>query len=221
MNSAGKGFLGHLIGFSLRFRGVVLILAAVLIGFGLYSLPRAKYDVFPEFAPPQVVIQTEAPGLAPEQVEVLVTQPVENSVSGVAGIESLRSNSIQGLSVITATFDPGSDIYRDRQVIAERLASLVGQLPQGVRPPVMTPLTSSTSMILALGLTSDKRSLMELRTLADWTIKQRLLAVPGVAKVAVFGGEARQLQIQIKPERLIQYKISLGEVLAAARQATG
>lgn len=221
MNMAGKGFLGHVIGFSLRFRGVVLILAAVLIGFGLYSLPRAKYDVFPEFAPPQVVIQTEAPGLAPEQVEVLVTQPVENAVNGVAGIESLRSNSIQGLSVITATFDPNSDIYRDRQVIAERLTSLTGQLPQGVQIPVMTPLTSSTSMILALGLTSDKRSLMELRTLADWTIKQRLLAVPGVAKVAVFGGQARQLQIQIQPERLIQYKISLGEVLAAARQATG
>lgn len=221
MNMPGRGFLGHVIGFSLHFRGVVLILAAVLIGFGLYSLPRAKYDVFPEFAPPQVVIQTEAHGLAPEQVEVLVTQPVENSVNGVAGIESLRSNSIQGLSVITATFDPGSDIYRDRQVIAERLTSLAGQLPQGVRPPVMAPLTSSTSMILALGLTSDKRSLMELRTLADWTIKQRLLAVPGVAKVAVFGGEARQLQIQIQPERLIQYKISLGDVLAAARQATG
>ena len=221
MNMAGKGFLGHVIGFSLRFRGVVLILAAALIGFGLYSLPRAKYDVFPEFAPPQVVIQTEAPGLAPEQVEVLVTQAVENAVNGVAGIASLRSNSIQGLSVITATFDPSSDIYRDRQVIAERLTALTGQLPQGVQTPVMTPLTSSTSMILALGLTSDKRSLMELRTLADWTIKQRLLAVPGVAKVSVFGGEARQLQIQIQPERLIQYKISLGEVLAAARQATG
>jgi CzcA family heavy metal efflux pump len=221
MNAVGKGLLGRVIGFSLRFRGVVLILAAVCVAFGFYSLSRAKYDVFPEFAPPQVVIQTEAPGLAPEQVEVLVTQPVENAINGVAGIESLRSNSIQGLSVITATFDPGSDIYRDRQVIAERLTSLNGQLPQGVRPPVMTPLTSSTSMILALGLTSEKRSLMELRTLADWTIKQRLLAVPGVAKVSIFGGEARQLQIQIQPERLIQYKVSLNEVLAAARQATG
>jgi CzcA family heavy metal efflux pump len=221
MNAVGKGLLGRVIGFSLRFRGVVLILAAVCVAFGFYSLSRAKYDVFPEFAPPQVVIQTEAPGLAPEQVEVLVTQLIENVVNGVAGIESLRSNSIQGLSVITATFDPGSDIYRDRQVIAERLTSLTGQLPQGVRPPVMTPLTSSTSVILALGLTSDKRSLMELRTLADWTIKQRLLAVPGVAKVAIFGGEARQLQIQIQPERLIQHNLSVGEVLAAARQATG
>ena len=103
MRSPDKGFLGGVIGFSLRFRGVVLILAAVLIGFGLYSLSRAKYDVFPEFAPPQVAIQTEAPGLAPEQVEVLVTQPVENSINGVAGIESLRSSSIQGLSVVTAT----------------------------------------------------------------------------------------------------------------------
>lgn len=200
---------------------MVLILAAVLIGFGLYSLSRAKYDVFPEFAPPQVAIQTEAPGLAPEQVEVLVTQPVENSINGVAGIESLRSSSIQGLSVVTATFGPGSDIYRNRQVISERLTSLAGQLPQGVHPPVMTPLTSSTSVVLAVGLTSEKQSLMELRTLADWTIRQRLLAVPGVARVAVFGGEARQLQIQIRPERLVQYRLSLNEVLAAARNATG
>ena len=221
MKGPDKRFLGGVIGFSLRFRGVVLILAAVLIGFGLYSLTRAKYDVFPEFAPPQVVIQTEAPGLAPEQVEMLVTQLVENSINGVAGIESLRSNSIQGLSVVTATFGPKSDIYRNRQVIAERLTSLTGQLPQGVQPPVMTPLTSSTSVVLAIGLTSDKQSLMELRTVADWTVKQRLLAVPGVAKVAVFGGEAKQLQIQIRPERLIQYRLSLGEVLAAARNATG
>ncbi|TBR12683.1 MAG: efflux RND transporter permease subunit [Rugosibacter sp.] len=221
MNAIGKGLLGRVIGFSLHFRGVVLVLATVLIGFGLYSLSRAKYDVFPEFAPPQVVIQTEAPGLAPEQVEVLVTQLVENSINGVPGIESLRSNSIQGLSVVTATFGPSSDIYRNRQVIAERLTSLTGQLPQGVQPPLMTPLTSSTSVVLAIGLTSDKQSLMDLRTLADWTIKQQLLAVPGVAKVAVFGGEAKQLQIQIVPERLIQYKLSVGEVLAAARNATG
>ena len=221
MSTSNKGFLGNVIGFSLRFRGVVLILAVVLIGYGFYALSRAKYDVFPEFAPPQVVVQTEAPGLAPEQVEVLVTQPIENALNGVAGIESLRSNSIQGLSVITATFDPNSDVYRDRQMIAERLTSLTGQLPQGVQTPVMTPLTSSTSIVLAVGLTSDKQSLMELRTLADWTIKQRLLAVPGVAKVAVFGGEVKQLQIQIRPERLIQYRLSMAEVLAAARNATG
>ena len=221
MSTSNKGLLRGVIGFSLHFRGVVLILAAVLVGFGLFSLSRAKYDVFPEFAPPQVVIQTEAPGLASEQVEVLVTQLVENSINGVAGIESLRSNSIQGLSVVTATFGANSDIYRNRQVISERLTSLAGQLPQGVQAPVMTPLTSSTSVVLAVGLTSDKRSLMELRTVADWTIRQRLLAVPGVAKVAVFGGEAKQLQIQIRPDRLIQYRLSLAEVLSAARNATG
>ena len=221
MSTWDKGLLRRVIGFSLQFRGVVLILAAVLIGFGLFSLSRAKYDVFPEFAPPQVVIQTEAPGLASEQVEVLVTQPVENSINGVAGIESLRSSSIQGLSVVTATFGANSDIYRNRQVISERLTSLAGQLPQGVQAPVMTPLTSSTSVVLAIGLTSDKHSLMELRTVADWTIRQRLLAVPGVAKVAVFGGEVKQLQIQIRPDRLIRYRLSLGEVLSAARNATG
>lgn len=221
MNSTGKGFLGHVIGFSLHFRGVVLIMAALWVGFGMYSLSRAKYDVFPEFAPPQVVIQTEAPGLAPEQVEVLVTQLVENSVNGVVGIESLRSKSIQGLSIITATFGSTSDVYRNRQVIAERLNTLTGQLPKGVRQPVMTPLTSSTNTVLVIGLTSGKRSLMALRTLADWTIKQRLLAVAGVATVSVFGGEAKQLQIQILPERLVRYKLSVGEVLAAARNATG
>ena len=221
MSAPSNGVLRGIIGFSLRFRGVVLVLAVVQIGFGLNSLSRAKYDVFPEFAPPQVVIQTEAPGLAPEQVEVLVTQPVENSINGVAGIESLRSNSIQGLSVVTATFGANSDIYRNRQVVAERLTSLTGQLPQGVQPPIMTPLTSSTSVVQAIGLTSDKRSLMELRTVADWTIRQRLLAVPGVAKVAVFGGEAKQLQVQIRPERLVKYALSMSDVLNAARNATG
>src|SRR5919198_5286645 len=116
--------LNAIVRFSLRFRGIIIALACALLGYGLYTLSRATYDVFPEFAPPQVVIQTEAPGLAPEQVEVLVTQPIENSISGVPGIESLRSNSIQGLSVVKVTFDPKSNIYLDRQLVAERLASL-------------------------------------------------------------------------------------------------
>jgi len=213
--------LTAIVEFSLRFRGVIIALACVLTAYGFYALARAKYDVFPEFAPPQVVIQTEAPGLAPEQVEVLVTQPIENAVNGVPGIESLRSNSIQGLSVITVTFNPSSDIYLDRQLVTERLTSVARQLPAGVQQPVMTPLTSSTSIVLVSGLTSDKRSLMELRTIADWVVKQRLLAVPGVAKVAVFGGEVRQLQIQLRPDRLIQYNLTVADVLAAARQATG
>jgi len=109
--------LKALVGFSLRFRGIVIVLACAFLGYGVYSLSQASYDVFPEFAPPEVVIQTEAPGLAPEQVEVLVTQPIENEMVGVPGIESLRSGTIQGLSVITAVFRPGSSIYLDRQVV--------------------------------------------------------------------------------------------------------
>jgi len=213
--------LSAMVQFSLHFRGVVIALAVVLLGYGLYTLSLATYDVFPEFAPPQVVIQTEAPGLAPEQVEVLVTQVLENTLNGLAGIASLRSGSVQGLSVVTVTFHPSSDIYRDRQAVAERLASLVGQFPQGVQAPVMTPLTSSTSVVLVLGLTSATRSLMEVRTTADWMVKQRLLVVPGVAKVVVFGGEVKELQIQVHPDRLIQYNLALEEVLAAARRATG
>lgn len=213
--------LTAIVRFSLRFRGVITALACVLSGYGLYTLSRAKYDVFPEFAPPEVVIQTEAPGLAPEQVEVLVTQPIENAINGVGGIESLRSGSTQGLSVITVTFRTDSDLYRDRQVVAERLATVVGQLPQGAQAPVMTPLTSSTGVVLAVGLTSDRHSLMELRTIADWTLKPRLLAVPGVAKVPVFGGEIKQIQVQVQPDRLVQYGLAIDDVLATARRATG
>ncbi|MBV8619208.1 MAG: efflux RND transporter permease subunit [Curvibacter sp.] len=215
------GWLAAIVGFSLRYRGVVIALAALLAGYGFYAFSGAKYDVFPEFAPPQVTIQTEAPGLASEQVEVLVTQPIENAVNGVPGIEALRSQSIQGLSVIVVTFDPKSDIYRDRQNLNERLAALVTQLPRGAQAPSMSPLTSSTSVVMAVGITSDKRSLMELRTLADWTLKPRLLAVPGVAKVAVFGGDSKEFQVQIKPDRLARYDLALSEVLDVARRATG
>jgi Cu/Ag efflux pump CusA len=207
--------------FSLRFRGIIIVLACLLVGYGLHSLARAKYDVFPEFTPPQVVIQTEAPGLAPEQVEVLVTQPVENAINGVAGIETLRSGSIQGLSVITVVFHHDIDIYRARQVVAERLATLTGQWPETVKAPVITPLTTSTSFILVVGLTSERHSLMELRTVADWTLRPRLLSVPGVAKVAVFGGEVRQIQVQVNPDRLLTYNLAIEDILAAARRATG
>jgi len=213
--------LQAIVRFSLRFRGIVIALACALLGYGVYSLTLARYSVFPEFAPPQVVIQTEAPGLAPEQVEVLVTQPIENAINGVSGIDSLRSGSIQGLSVITVVFRPASDIYVDRQVIAERLAAVAGQLPAGVEPPRMTPLTSATGTVLGVGLTSKTQSLMALRTTADWTVRPRLLAVPGVAHVSVFGGAVRQIQVQFKPDRLIRYSLTVGDVTAAAREATG
>jgi CzcA family heavy metal efflux pump len=210
-----------LIGFAIRFREIVIALGCILLGYGFYALLRANYDVFPEFAPPQVGIQTEAPGLTPEQVEVLVTRPIENAINGVSGVQKLRSTSIQGLSVVTVFFNPAGDIYRDRQVVAERLAVAAQQLPEGTQPPAMTPLTSSTGTVLVIGLSSDSRSLMELRTVADWTVRPRLLAVPGVAKVVVFGSDTRSIQVQVHPDRLIKYHLSLSDVLTAARRATG
>ena len=207
--------------FAIRFRGIVAALACLLVGYGIYALGGAKYDVFPEFAPPQVSIQTEAVGLTPEQVEILVTRPIENAISGAPGVQTQRSASIQGLSVVTVFFNAASDIYRDRQVVAERLAAATQELPQGVQPPVMTPMTSSTSRMLVIGLTSQTRSLMELRTAADWTVRLRLLAVPGVASVTVFGGDKRSIQIQVHPDQLIRYDLSLNDVLTAARRATG
>ncbi|HLW81465.1 MAG TPA: efflux RND transporter permease subunit [Candidatus Acidoferrales bacterium] len=213
--------LSAIVRFSLRFRGIVIVLACALLGYGLYALTQARYDVFPEFAPPEVVIQTEAPGLAPEQVEVLVTQPIENAIVGVSGIDSLRSGSVQGLSVITVVFRPSSNIYLDRQVVGERLSTLAGQLPTGIHSPVMTPLTSSTSIVMAVGLTWPDHPLMDLTTVADWTVKQRLLAVPGVAKIAIYGEEPRQIQLQFIPEKLIQFGLTVDDVIAAAREATG
>jgi CzcA family heavy metal efflux pump len=205
---------------SLRFHGVVVALAVALLGYGFYALSQAKYDVFPDFAPPFVTIQTEAAGLSPEQVELLVTRLIENAINGASGIDSLRSQSIQGLSVVTVVFQEATDIYRDRQVVAERLATLEGQFPEGVAAPRMTPLTSGASTVLVVGLASERQSLMQLRTVADWTIRPRLLAAPGVANVTVFGGEVEQYQIQIDPQRLVQHNLTIEDVLAAAQRAT-
>jgi CzcA family heavy metal efflux pump len=221
MGAEPYGPQAALIGFSIRFRGVVIALACIVLGYGVYVVQRSKYDVFPEFAPPQVSIQTEAPGLSPEQVEVLVTQQIESAINGTPGVATLRSASIEGLSVITVTFGPGSDIYRDRQLVAERLAEEASQLPVGVQPPSMSPLTSSTSVVLVAGLTSAKRSLMEVRTIADWTLRPRLLAVPGVAKVAVFGGDSKSIQVQVDPDQLITFGLGLNDVVNAAGRATG
>jgi CzcA family heavy metal efflux pump len=212
--------LRRIVHFSLRFRGIVIVLACAAVAYGLYVAEHTKLDVFPEFAPPQVVIQTEAPGLSPEEVEALVTRPIENSINGTPELVTIRSQSIQGLSAITAVFSDRADIYRVRQMVSERLTQVAGALPQGVKSPVMGPLTSSTSLTLVIGLTSTNRSPMELRTFADWTARPRLLAVPGVAKVDIFGGEVRQIQIQVKPDRLMDYGLALDDVLAAARQST-
>src|SRR5215472_975276 len=213
--------LQALVKFSLRYSGVVVVLACVLLGYGLYVTANAKLDVFPNFVQPQVVIQTECPGLAAEQVELLVTLPIETTVNGIGDMESLRSETIQGLSVVTVVFKEGTDVFRARQTLAEHLAEMAGELPSTVKTPRMTPLTSSTMDLLKIGLVSDKLSPMQLRTFADWTLKPRLLSVPGVAKCSTFGGEVRQLQIQVMPDRLLAYHLSLTDVLAAARVATG
>src|SRR6516162_4085595 len=213
--------LQALVSFSLRHRGVVIVLAAVLLGYGVHVVMTAKLDVFPNFVQPQVVIQTECPGLAPEQVELLVTRPIETVINGLGDMESLRSESIQGLSVITAVFKEGSDIFRARQTLSEKLAETAGELPSSVKTPQMSPLTSSTMDLLKVGLVSDKQTPMALRTFADWTLRPRLLSVPGVARCIVFGGEVRQLQIQVIPERLIAYNLSISDVLSAARVSTG
>jgi len=212
--------MSALVRFSIRFYGVIVGLAFLVVVYGLYSLTRANLDVFPEFSPTQVVIQTESPGLSADLVETLVTQPIENAVAGTVGIDNMRSQSIPGLSIVTIIFTEGTDVYRNRQVVAERLATLATQLPRNVIPNI-TPLASSASTVLGLGLTSDSRSLMDLRTLVDWTIRPHLMAVPGVADVNVFGGDVRQFQLQVEPDKLIRYHLSLQDVLTATSRATG
>jgi len=212
--------IGALVHFSVRRPGVVLALALTVTLYGMHRLYLASLDVFPEFSPSQVVIQTETPGLNAQLTETLVTRPIESAVAGVAGLASLRSQSIPGLSVVTAVFEEGSDIFRNRQMIAERLGEVIPQLPSGITPSI-TPLTSSASTVLGLGVTSEQRSLMELRGLVDSTLRPHLLGVRGVADVNVFGGEVRQWQIQADPARLARYGLALAEVLAAAKRATG
>ncbi len=209
------------VGFSVRFRGVLIALALGTVAYGLSVLSRARLDIYPEFAPPQVVVQTEAPGLTPEQVEALVTLPIESALLGSENLEVLRSESVPGLSVLTAVFEDRTDLLQARQRVAERLAEVASSMPAGVRAPAMAPLTSATSTMLVLGLTSTKRTPMELRTFADWTLRPRLLAVPGVAKVNSFGGEVRRLEVRVLPERLLALGLGLADVTQAARDATG
>jgi CzcA family heavy metal efflux pump len=213
--------LQAVISWSICNRVVVLLLAVLLLGAGAYAATHARLDVFPEFAPPQVVIQTEAPGLSASEVEQLVTLRVEAAVNGLPRLDALRSRSIQGLSVITAVFQDGADLYRARQQVSERLAELAGQLPAGVRPPRLTPLTPVTGRLLTVGLTSERLSLLELRDLAEWTLRPRLLAVRGVAQVTLYGGEERQFQVQVLPEALAARHLTLTDVIEATRQASG
>ncbi|CAN4269998.1 COG3696 Putative silver efflux pump [Methylophilaceae bacterium] len=212
--------MSALVRFSIRFHGVVIGLACLVVIYGLYGLSRANLDVFPEFSPTQVVIQTESPGLSSKLVEQLVTQPIESTLSGTVGVESMRSQSIPGLSIVTIIFNEKTDIYKNRQAVAERLATLNNQLPKNIVPNI-TPLASSASTVLGMGISSNKRSLMELRSMVDWTIKPHIMAVPGVADVNVLGGDVRQWQILVDPHKLIRYHLSIQEVLAATARISG
>jgi CzcA family heavy metal efflux pump len=213
--------LQAIVRFSLRHRNVVLVLAALLTGYGAWLAAQAELDVFPDFVPPSVTVQTEAPGLSAEQVETLVTRPLETAMSGLGSQELIRSESIQGLSVITIVFKEGTKLLEARQLLAEKLNETGGALPAGVHAPKMSSLVSATMDLLKIGLVSDRLTPMELRTFADWTLKPRLLAVPGVAQVNLFGGEVRQWQVQVHPDLLVAHNVTLPDVLAAGRLASG
>jgi len=199
----------------------LIVLASVaLLAYGGLLLSHAELEVFPEFVPAQASVQVEAPGMVAKQVELLVTRPVEDAINGATGVASVRSESIQGLAVINVVFREGEDPYRARQVVAERLAEVSGRLPAGVATPTISPLTSSTMDLLKIGLRSERLTPMELRDLAQWTVRPRLLSVPGVARVTVFGGEIRRLEVRVRNLDLIARGLSLNEVIAAVQAAT-
>ncbi len=212
--------MSALVKFSIRYSGAVIGLCTLIVMYGLYVLSHSNLDVFPEFSPNQIIIQTESPGLSAELVETLVSQPIESSIGGTIGVKNIRSQSIPGLSIVTVIFNENTDIYRNRQVVSERLSTLSNRMPPGVVPNI-TPLTSSASTILGIGLTSDSRNLTDIRTLVDFTIVPHLMGVPGVADVNVFGGKVRALQISVMPEKMIEYGISILEIEAAVNKATG
>ncbi|MBL1142379.1 MAG: efflux RND transporter permease subunit [Proteobacteria bacterium] len=213
--------LSAIVRFSINFRGVVIAIATLLMVYSVYSLSRAGLDIFPEFSPNLIVVQTEASGYSTEQVEVLITRPIESALSGLIGIDHVRSESIQGLSIVNVYFDEDTDIYRNRQLVSERLAGLTNLLPEGVGPAVPVPMASSSATILTMGVTSDSKNLMELRSIVDWNLVPTILSVPGVADVNVFGGEIKQLQIQLDENKLHKYGLGINEVTEAAKQATG
>src|SRR5271167_2969138 len=208
-----------LVALSVRHFGAISALTLLALILGTWGALQAPLDVFPEFVPSQVDIQTEAPGFAPQQVEELVTKQVENAVNGSAGLATLRSESIPGLSVVTVTFRDGVDVHIARQGVSERLSELGSSLPAGVGVPKLSPLISSTMDLLKIGLVSDKVDAYGLRDAADWVIKPHLLAVPGVARLIVFGGKIRQIQIQPDMQRLTSFGLTLTDVADAARAA--
>src|ERR1700691_1336488 len=198
---------------SLRNPGIVTALACFIAALGLAAMVAARFDVFPDFAPPHVLLQTEAPGLDATQVEALVTRPLEGVLAGTENVKTVRSASSQGLSAIQVVFDRGGDPYRQRQVVTERLAEFAGLLPEGVGAPLLSPLSSSMEYLVHFGYTSERLSPMELRDLVRWTLRPQILAVPGVAQAQIFGGAVRERQIEVDPVKLAAAGLSLDEVI--------
>jgi CzcA family heavy metal efflux pump len=213
--------LGRLVALSLRNRFVVLTLALVLLGYGVYTVSTSPMDVFPEFAPPQVTVETEAPGLTAEEVESLVTLRLELVINGTPGLKTLRSISMPGVSSITAIFLDNTDVYRDRQLVAERIATVNRDLPDSVVPPEIVPLTSASSTVEVIGITATGSfDPIAARTFADWTVKPRILAVPGISKVVTYGGRVAQYQVVVHPSALRDYSLTLADIENAARAGT-
>jgi CzcA family heavy metal efflux pump len=211
--------LSGLVRLALMHRALVLALAALLVVLGIRAGSDVPLDVFPEFAPPMIEIQTEAPGLSTEEVESLVSVPIETAVNGIAGLATLRSKSVLGLSSVQLLFARGSDMAVARQMVAERITQVQPRLPFAARQPVVMPPLSSTSRAMKIGLSSNKLDQMQLSELVRWTIRPRLMAVPGVANVAVWGQRDRQLQILVDPDRLRAAGVTLADVRAGAGDA--
>ena len=209
--------LNRIIHFSLHNRMLVLVASILLLVGGTYTALHTEVDVFPDLTAPTVVIMTEANGMATEEVEQLVTFPIETAVNGATGVRRVRSSSTNGFSVVWVEFDWDMDVYLARQIVSEKLSIVGESLPPNVGRPTLGPQSSILGEMLIVGLTADSTSMIDLRTLADWTIRPRLLSTGGVAQVAVLGGDIKEYQIQLDPERMRHYGISLSEVLAATR----
>jgi len=200
-------------------RWLVVIATIIISLWTLYIIPQMSLDVFPSFAPPQVEIQTEAPGLAPEEIESLVTLPIESAINGTPGVTAVRSSSAVGLSAVKVIFDWGTEIYQARQLITERLQQAESKLPAGVETPQISPTTSPVGLVITYAFTSETTPLMEVRRLVDWQVTNRLLAVTGVAQVVAYGGEERQYQVLVEPAKLKAFNVSLQQVAEAAAAA--